>query len=388
MRSPTRSDATGISRDEPALRTTARVIFFAALLLFILGMVMQVNLALSAGDARHLKQAFFGIVGLSAVAILSRVPYSWWKPLLIYLAPVTVILLVMVLVIGREINGSKRWLSLGPISVQPSELAKLVMIIWLAYWMSKVQRHSRQFVEGFLVPVSGLGLLTALVLVEPDFGTAILIAGVGFCIMFLAGTRLVYLVVSGVIGVLGLALVIMEDKERLSRITSFVDPQRHQSDDAYQLWEGILAFIMGGATGVGVGGSLQKNYYLPEAHTDFILAIVGEELGVAGTITVLGLFFVIFLSGMRVGWLARDAFGRWMAYGITLMITLQACINVGVVTGSLPTKGLALPFLSYGGSNLVMTWAMVGILISIARQNADIAPRDKQKVAKDSQHWV
>jgi cell division protein FtsW len=258
-------------------------------------------------------------------------------------------------------------------------------MVWIAYWLSMYRRRAKEFIRGFLLPVSGLGVLCLLVLIGPDFGTTMLIGGSGVFVMYIGGTRFGYLLATVLLAGSGLGVLIWHDPERLSRITSFLNPEKYASDDAYQLMNSLYAFIEGGLTGKGIGNSLQKFSYLPEAHTDFILAILGEELGMIGVTIVVGLYVLIFLAGMRIAWRCPDSFSRLLGFGITVLITLQACINIGVVTGSMPTKGLPLPFVSYGGSSLVFMAAMVGILIRIALGGATEPERDR--TLRGGQEW-
>ncbi len=295
-------------------------------------------------------------------------------------------LLIGARLVGPEINGANRWLVFGPISFQPSEIGKLVAILWVARWLSTYRRRANEFLRGFLLPVGGLGFICVLVLWGPDFGTTVLIGGAGLLLMYIGGTRPVYLLGTMVSGATVIGGLIWHDEERLSRITSFLNPEKHASGDSYQLMNSLYAFMEGDLTGLGIGQSLQKNAYLPEAHTDFILAILAEELGALGTLSVMALFVAFFLGGMTIAWRSRDPFARLVAFGITLLISLQAAINVGVVTGSMPTKGLPLPFISHGGSNLVIMGAMIGILIRVAYGDPE-EDRRTQSVP-DSKQWI
>lgn len=319
------------------------------------------------------------------MVVAARMPAAWWKRLLPMLYLATVVLLIMARLVGRNINGAHRWLSFGPISFQPSELGKLTAVLWLAVWFSLYRRHAHEFVKGFLVPVTGLGLICVLVLIGPDFGTTMLIGGVGLLVMFIAGTRVTYLAGTLVLGGLLMGLLVLHDPVRINRVTSFLHPELYADNESYQLMNSLHAFMEGGATGVGVGQSLQKFSYLPEAHTDFIMAIIAEETGFVGSIIVLTLFAVFCLSGLWIGWRCKDTFDRLIAFGITLMITTQAVINLGVVTASMPTKGLPLPFISHGGSNLVFMLAMVGILLRVASGTTDAS---KEVPVRDSRHWL
>jgi cell division protein FtsW len=216
-----------------------------------------------------------------------------------------------------------------------------------------------------VIPLVCLGTILLLVFVEPDFGTTFLIAVVGMLMMFIGGTRFSFLLVSGFIGLVSFFFMIMQSPERMGRMVAFTDPIKYQKDDAYQLINALFAFVLGSDLGVGLGNSLQKRFYLPEAHTDFIFAIIGEELGLPGTLSVVLLFVTFLVCGWVISLNADDVFGRLLGMGITMMITLQASINMMVVTGLLPTKGLALPFISFGGSSFVVNGMMLGILISI-----------------------
>ena len=204
--------------------------------------------------------------------------------------------------------------------------------------------------------------------------------------MYLGGARFGHLATAAVSGLVLIALAIAHNENRMNRFLAFINPERHAKDYAFQLLQSLHAFVMGGADGVGFGQSLQKQFYLPEAHTDFIFAILGEELGLPASLGVLLLFLGLCVCGMRIAFRAADQFGRLLAFGVTLMVTLQAAINIGVVTGCLPTKGLALPFISFGGSSLVVTFAMVGVLANIARQTEADPRRDETRYIHDQTH--
>ncbi len=331
------------------------------------------------------RQSIFAVVALAGGLIASRIPMRFWQQLLPYMAAGTTILLILARAIGPRINGAHRWLILGPISFQPSEFAKLTALVWVAWWMSLHRRRATEFLRGFIVPIVGVGWFCLMVLIGPDYGTTVLIGGSCVALMFIGGTRLIYLLGSVFLGFSGMTLLVLQDPERLSRVTSFLYPEKYASDESFQLMNSLFAFINGGSTGLGVGGSLQKFSYLPEAHTDFILAIIAEELGLIGSLGVVLFFFLFFLAGMWISWRNKDPFSRLLGFGITLLISLQACINIGVVTGSMPTKGLPLPFISHGGSNLVFMVAMAGILVKIAKGDSDARKETRQM---DSSQWM
>lgn len=373
------------------LKTTTLLIGIVGILIAI-GIVMLASTSgiqgqANFGDPTHYlkRQAMFLVVGLFGAYITGRMPYTYWKVFAVPLGLVSVALLVMTILpgVGISINGSRRWLPLGPIRFQPSEIAKLASIVMLAWWMGRVRRQAHEFRRGLVVPLMLLGVFAVLIFAEPDFGTTMLVGTVGMAIMFMGGTRIGYLVVSGVLGFATLALLIAKDEERRNRVIAFMNPEKYASGEAFQLMQALYAFVVGGPQGVGLGGSMQKLHYLPEAHTDFIFAILGEEFGFGATLGVVLLFFLFFICGLLICRSAADPFGKLLSFGITTLITLQAALNIGVVTGSLPTKGLPLPFMSFGGTSLVITLAMVGILVNVARYGGAPAVGGGEEFIKD-----
>ena len=369
---------------------TSSVLIGIVLLLTTLGVIMLASASPASSasplqDPFVLRQAGALLVGLIAATVVARTDYHRWRTLAVPIALVAAVLLLLVLVpgVGRTVKGSQRWLPLGPLSVQPSEVAKLALVLLMGWWMSRVQRRAESLVQGLIVPLVMMGVMIGLVFKEPDFGTTMLMGTVGMAIMFAGGARISYLLTAGALGFSAISLAIMQNAERMRRIIAFLNPDQFAQDEAFQLLNAIYAFVVGGRLGVGLGGSLQKRHYLPEAHTDFIFAIVGEELGLVASLLVLALFLGLFVCGLRISYRAMDSFGRLVAFGITAMITLQAAINIGVVTGCLPTKGLPLPFMSYGGTSLTVTLVMVGILVNIALQAGGEHADDNIPVIKD-----
>jgi cell division protein FtsW len=289
--------------------------------------------------------------------------YSW------IIAGVALLALFAVLVpgIGRTVNGARRWVDLGLLKVQPSEFAKLAMVFALAHYCGINQRHMATFKRGFAIPCAGIGCFALLIIAEPDFGTTALTGVVGFVMLFLAGARLLYMVPTVLAGVGVFALAVWHDPVRFGRITAFLDVEGNRSDGAYQLWQAILAFASGGLDGVGLGNGRQQLAFLPEAHTDFIFAIVGEELGLWFTLGTVVAFAVLFWAGLAHLRRAPNLFGYLLVAGSLLLLALQAIINLGVVTGSLPTKGMSMPFISYGGSNLLLMGFIIGLLFNTRR---------------------
>lgn len=315
---------------------------------------------------KHLLALGFGSILLVAV---SRVRLQWFEQIAYPLLIAMVLALVMVLIPGLGVvrGGARRWIGLGHFHFQPSEFAKIAVVLYLARSISRKQDRMQQFTTGILPHVVVVGVCALLVAAQPDFGTAAILVLVCVLMLFGGGARPAYLVGLGLgaLPVIGMALLHASYRQR--RILAFLDPWRYSQDIAFQLVQSLIAFGSGGLTGVGLGASRQKMFFLPEAHTDFIFALVGEELGVCGALLVLGLFAVVGMRGFRVALRHPDSFASMLAFGVTLVLLLEAVVNVGVVVGLLPTKGLALPFLSYGGSALIGTLAEVGILAALSR---------------------
>ncbi len=363
---------------------TASVLVGVSLILAAFGLIMLTSTSAdhavrTVGDPMFFvkRQALWLAVALIVGYVISRVDAQIWNQLAIPMLGVSVILLVLALVpgIGMRIGGSNRWVRIGPINFQPSEFAKLAIIASVAWYFSRNQRRADELLRGLLVPLFIMGIPVGLIFISPDFGTTFLIMAVGMIIMFAGGTRISHLVVTAILGLSAFILAVLHDPVRMRRLTAFLNPEKYAEDEAYQLLNAIYAFVIGGGRGVGLGGSIQKRLYLPESHTDFIFAIIGEELGIAASVGVVLAYVVFFAAGMRVAMLTQDVAARLLALGITLMITFQAAFNIAVVVGVVPTKGLALPLISYGGSSIVMTMAMVGILVSIALNEERVADR-------------
>jgi len=276
------------------------------------------------------------------------------------------LLLVFVLIpgVGLKINGARRWLDLGLMHFQVSDFARPMMVLFLAHYLAKYQRAIKTFWQGFVVPSGFIAVTAALILLQPDFGTALLCAIVGFTLLFLTGVRFIYLLPSALMGLVTFAVAVYHDPVRLERITSFMDVEGNKSDSTYQLWNSILAFGTGGVHGVGLGQGRQKMSYIPEATTDFIFPVISEELGFFCSSGVVLMYLIIFSVCFWNLRKAPNVYQFVIATGAILFISYQAMINMGVVTGLLPTKGMSLPFVSYGGSNLVVMFILVGLMIN------------------------
>ncbi len=359
------------------MRNAGKALVIIVLLLLGIGFLLLASASSvkgmdEAGDIffyvkKQLFWLFLGVLGAIGAALFD---YHWLHKvkLNLFLIACTAILLMLVFAphIGKCIKGSHRWIQVGPLSIQPSEFAKLTIVIMLSTWMTLKGRFATNIKQGLAVPLFALAAMLGLIFLEPDYGTTFLLAGVGAGIMFLGGTRTSHLVASGTLGLMLFVLAVMHNPVRLMRFLSFVFRDAYP-DAAYQLTQSETSFALGGVWGVGYMKSMQKLYFLPEAHNDFIFAILGEERGLIATLGVLFLFVLLMLFGFSISRRAPDRFGSLLAFGMTMLLSLEAFINIGVVTGCLPTKGLALPFMSAGGSSMVSSMVAVGVLLNVAR---------------------
>ncbi|NQY32849.1 MAG: cell division protein FtsW [Coraliomargarita sp.] len=312
------------------------------------------------------KQMIWLVIATVCGGFVMMIDLNALRPLVPIIAGFAIFMLVLVLVpgIGVRVNGAQRWIDLGPMRLQASEIGKLGLLFIMAHYLAANRRYFDELLRGYFIPCGILAIFCGLIIVEPDFGTAFLCGAVGGCMLFLAGVRLKFLIPTALAALALFAVAIYNDPVRLQRITSFLDVEGNRDDTAYQLWQGILAFGAGGLHGVGLGEGRQQLSFLPEAHTDFIFAIVGEEGGLFFTSGVVLLFMTIFFIGVLQLKRAPDLYQYLLVMGALLFITLQALINIGVVTGCLPTKGMSLPFISYGGSNLVLMFVLIGIILN------------------------
>ena len=323
------------------------------------------------------KQALFAIAGLMALVGFRHFPYGYFKimayPLLIF----ALILLGAIFIpgLGYSAGGSARWLRFGGFTVQPSEFARLSMIIYLSYSIDKKSDNLSNFYIGFLPHVIVLGIFTTLLFLQPDFGSVVILSAITWFMLFVGGVRILHLVPS-VLLLLPLAYIYMVSAEyRVKRLMSFWDPWQYPADGGYQIVHSLMAFGTGGIWGAGMGKSYQKLYYLPEPHTDFIFSVIGEELGLLGVLIILVMYALILWRGIKIAKNTDDNFGAFLATGITSAIGIQVCVNMGVTLGILPTKGLTLPFLSYGGTSLLVNMASMGILMNIGNRTSNTEHR-------------
>ena len=314
------------------------------------------------------KQVLFAAFALAIMMVMRNIPYTFLRRLAYPLLGLSLMLLILLVIpgIGYRVGGSTRWIRLLNLSFQPSEFAKLALIIFLAYFLEKKGDRIRAFSFGFLPVLIISGTMVYLVMLQPDFGVALFLAAMVFMLLFIGGARISYLVSSILVAIPIVYLLIMGVDYRYRRIIGFLKPWEDPSQTSFQMVQSLLAFGSGGLFGTGLGGGSQKLFFLPAPHTDFIFSVIGEELGMVGATITLGLFALFTIRGFRIALMAEDPFGTFLAVGITSMISIQVIINMAVVLGLLPTKGLTLPFISYGGTSLLVNAMGVGILLNIS----------------------
>ncbi len=357
------------------------IVSSAALLVMGIVMISSASMDMAAetmGNGYHyvVRQLIFAGIGCVFALMAVNVPISWWERSGWLLLGIGLLSLLLVLTpLGRTVNGSTRWIPFGLFNVQVSEIAKLCLIAYLAGYVVRRREELLNTWSGFLKPIGVLGVASILLVIEPDFGATVVLVAAAAGMIFLSGVRLTrFMPLISVLVVLGAALILTQPY-RLKRVVSYLDPWKDQFDSGYQLTQSLIAFGRGDWAGAGLGNSVQKLFYLPEAHTDFIFAIIAEEFGLLGSLIVLGLFTVLVVSGFTIARRAEKAgmpFGACFAYGITLLIGLQATINMCVSTGLLPTKGLTLPLVSYGGSSLMITAVCIGVLARVDLERSDL----------------
>jgi cell division protein FtsW len=354
-------------------------LLFAVLFLVGIGIVMVYSassaLALKKyGSDFHFleKQAVFSLVGIVALVVFSHIPFRLYRSLTYPILFLALGLLIAVLVsgLGLEAGGSLRWIRLGPLTFQPVETARLAIVVYMAYSLSKKKDGLRQFRIGFVPHVMVLALFIVPLMLQPDFGSVVIFATLVWLMMFVAGVPVRHLL-SALLLMLPMAYYLMVTATyRIKRLVSFLDPWQYPAGEGYQIIHSLMAFGTGGLWGTGIGKGYQKLFYLPEPHTDFIFAVIGEELGFWGVLFIVGLYSLVIWRGTSIAFRCQDEFGMLMAIGITTAIGLQVSINMGVALGLLPTKGLTLPFLSYGGTSLLLNMASIGILMNIGASHA------------------
>jgi cell division protein FtsW len=352
------------------MKVAVTTLAFCVIALLGLGVVMLYSSSMTRDGAHDLMmQLIWCGAGIVFCVVATTVDYLWLKKFVWPLYGVAVIALMAVFVphLGHASHGAHRWIRLGPLMFQPSELGKIGLVIALAWYCDRYQRQMQTLKRGVLLPAAIMAVILALIFVEPDYGTTILMGVVGGIMLLLAGVRWRDILVPSALAVAALGFMILHNSVRMNRIHAWLQPQQHLNGAALQAQQAMIGLGSGGWLGVGLGNGMQKHGYLPEIQTDFIFANIGEELGLVTTLLIVLAFVIIALCGIYIALNAREPFGALLATGLTYLICLQAAINIGVVTSALPNKGLPLPFISYGGSNLLAMLTCIGFLFSIAR---------------------
>ena len=354
-----------------------RYLLFSALGIIAIGLLMvySTSIVISERTFGHpfyyvIRQSTYLVLGFIVAGLTVRIPLVQWEKLGTAMLFISIFLLFLVLVpgIGKQVNGSMRWIGFGPIGIQVSEFAKLSVVIFMAGYLVRREEEIRTRLSGFIKPMVLLGIMALLLLREPDFGAATVIMVTALGMMFLAGVRLWQFMALLISVVAALAILAISSPYRMARLTTFLNPWTVRYDSGYQLTQSLIAFGRGGWSGTGLGGSVQILFYLPEAHTDFLLAVLGEELGLWGLLAVTALFMLLVARAMMMGrkaYLQDKHFSAYLAYGLALWLAFQTMINVGVNVGVLPTKGLTLPLMSYGGSSMLIVCAVIAISLRI-----------------------
>jgi cell division protein FtsW len=369
-------------------RKSAYLVFVAVLGLLTIGIIMLFSTSAFAreshGDVYAFvkRQGVWLVVGLMACGFAALMDYhfwqrTWWIWLGLALLALT---LCFVPHIGLRLNGSRRWVGIGRMmSFQPSEIAKIAVILFLAYWFARYEKTSSSLLQGFVFPLLIIAPVLGLILAEVDLGTTALIGVTAFVVMFVAGANPFLLGAMSIAGLGGIIFLATQISERMSRLAAFVDPQRFKDDAGLQQMQALIAWGSGGMEGLGLGNGRQKMLYLPYAHTDFIFPMIGEELGLRVSLLVVFLFVIVIVCGMMIALHSKDRFGLLLGCGIVSLLGLQAAVNMGVTTSLLPNKGLSLPFISYGGSNLAECLFGIGLLLNIYRQGV-LEPVNKTRM--------
>ena len=371
----------------------------AVVLLLGLGIVLVYSAtvnedALRHGDGMHHVSTHLGHVGLGLIVMVGAFLFDYrrWRPLVYPMLLGVVLLLLLVIAVGTTAGHARRWISLFGLTFQPAELAKFAFVVFLAYSLAKKGQRIREFTVAFVPHLIVCGVLILLCLFQPDFGTSVILVVLMFTMLFVAGTRLSYITLFGAVGSFLAFQAIATNDMRLGRVLAFIDPWAHRAGRGYQMVNSLIAIGSGGVTGQGIGnGGQTLTGFLPEGHTDFILSVAAEQMGLLGVLVVVGLFLLILVRGLGIAARARDEFGRFLAFGLTLLLLFQAVTNMLVAVAMIPTKGLTLPFVSWGGSSMVVSCLAAGILLNIshdtrraelARVFGDPAPSAEPKRAR------
>ncbi len=353
------------------------LLFFTVILLALFGLLMIYSASYVWAEYKFndpykfvKNQALFFLIGCFLMLWISKVPYQKYlkfnKPIL--LISLTLLILVLIPGIGTIRNGSRSWFGIGSFGVQPSEFAKIAILIFAAKYLSYHEKDMQSFKKGILPLLSLILFVFFLIMLQPDFGTGVILVMSGIGVMFVAGANFKFFLKLGVLGILGIVVLILIAPYRLERILSFLDPWQDPLGSGFQMIQSLYAIGPGGLFGYGLGNSRQKHFYLPEPQTDFIFSIISEEFGFLGVLIVSSLFLIIIYKGFQISRNCMDLFGKYLAFGLTFSLSFQTILNLMVVVGLIPVTGVTLPFLSYGGSSLLITMISMGILLNISRK--------------------
>ena len=412
MNAPVATNATGIAANFPALtlftgfwqprplQYVDRYLLIAVVALVSVGLLMIMSASISFADHKYGDAFFFTkrhlmylLIAISAAWLVLQISMAWWYEHagLLVIAGALALALVLIPGIGHSVNGSRRWFKVGMFTLQVSELAKVCMIFFVAAYLQRHQLRLQDSWHSFAIPLAVLGVFAFLLLLEPDFGSTVVMAATVLVMLFIAGVRLWQFLGLMAVGIAGVAALALTSEYRFRRLVTFLDPWAQQFGDGYQLTQSLIAFGRGEWFGVGLGNSVQKLFYLPEAHTDFVFAILAEEFGLVGVLVVMALFALmiarIFIIARRAVQ-RQDWFSAYVVFGVGILLAGQVFINIGVTSGLLPTKGLTLPFISYGGSSLLVCAMMVALVLRVGIEMDDMAAlakrtgKTKSKVAR------
>ncbi|MCP4881111.1 MAG: putative lipid II flippase FtsW [Gammaproteobacteria bacterium] len=373
-----------------------RALLIPAVALMVIGFIMISSASIDVAAINNLdpfyqskRQGVFVLLGLIAMFVSLHIPIQFWQkygPVLMGLAALS-LLIVLVPGVGREVNGSVRWIPVGSFSLQPSEFAKVAVVTFMAGYLVRRQSEVRTTIAGFLKPMAVMMIFSGLLLLEPDFGATVVLMGAVIGMFFLGGMRKLHLVAVALVLLPVVGAIAWFSPYRMQRLLTYLEPWQDPFGAGYQLTQAQIAFGRGGWFGEGLGNSMQKLFYLPEAHTDFVYSVLAEEWGAVGALAVVGLYAVLIVRGLRIGQMAerlQRPYAAYLCYGLVFLIAAQAVINIGVNLGLLPTKGLTLPFVSYGGSSMMASATILGILLRISLENSYLLTLVKRRLV-DSQ---
>lgn len=375
------------ARQNVAQITDRQWLLSSSTALYCVGLIMVSSASMGVAEANYgspfyflIRHAIYLLLGLGVGLVTLQVPTSTWQRYSypIFLLALLLIIIVLIPGIGRRVNGSMRWIGFGGVTIQPSEVMKLAAIVAMSMYLVRQQEAVKNKIGGYVRPIIAVFMVAMLLLLEPDFGATVVISVTMLAMLFLAGSPLKYYIgftITIVVAAIGLMLL---EPYRVQRLIAFKDPWADQYNSGYQLVQSLIAFGRGDWFGVGLGHSVQKLFYLPEAHTDFVFAIFAEEFGLVGVLVLIATVLALVLAGIRIGQRAErlgQMFSAYIAYGISIMLAFQSAINIGVNIGLLPTKGLTLPLVSYGGSSLLVSFAMIGLLLRIDAETSAVPER-------------